>query len=82
MITLVKSNDDQLRLSNLTTFQPDLASLQGHPELARAVCLHASGVEAMIYFCNIIKDMLPSKPLTAISQRIVLTDTGGCTDIA
>ncbi|KAF4894958.1 SET domain-containing protein 5 [Colletotrichum fructicola] len=66
MITLVKSNDDQLRLSNFTTFQPDLASLQGHPELARAVCLHASGVEAMVYFCNIIKDMLPS----------------GCTDIA
>ncbi|KAK1840036.1 set domain-containing protein 5 [Colletotrichum chrysophilum] len=82
MITLVKSNDDQLRLSNFTAFQPDLASLQGHPELARAVCLHASGVEAMIYFCNIIKDMLPRKPLTATSQWIGLTDTGGCTDIA
>ncbi|KAK1711269.1 uncharacterized protein BDZ83DRAFT_539783, partial [Colletotrichum acutatum] len=57
-IMLVSSNDDQLHESKLTPLPTDLASLQDHPELVKPICLHASGAEAMIYFCNVIKDML------------------------
>lgn len=77
-IMLVSSNDEQLHESKLTPLPTDLASLQDHPELVKPICLHASGVEAMIYFCNVIKDILPGKPRSAMHLCIVLTEPDTC----